>query len=487
MPNGENFPDMFVACPICAATLVDEMHNIQLICKKCGLQLEKEWKVCPACGTPIVDSPKENKKEEKTTDEILVGLFCLNDKNRKQIFESLTSYCREKNVNIRFTQTFNDLTNDSIVLLAVADDDIKKKTERKLCKRLDYLGMLKKRQQIEKIFFLIDEDDADVNFIDEHIIPFIQRNTVFNPGMLSWIAEPTGFLTVPFSKIIEKKDSSISNLIEIVENPDIYQDNRSADDRKLKAARYGIKEKDGEYCADETSLRLFEELAQNSTESRCKNAAVEWLEEYKTQRKNFDAELQFYEAREIWTSEDSTEEDLEEAFDLFYQSAENGYEWSFIYLARCYESGIGVEPDSKKSLYWMKKACDSEDNVISGFGFNKLGEWYFSGENGCEEDGYAAFDYYKLAAEKGHSKAQNIVGVYYDNGEYVEQDSRKAFYWYKKALRSDENNLPAKYNLGQSYYYGTGVNVDKDYGLQLIQEAADGGYEPAQEWLNENT
>ncbi len=191
-----------------------------------------------------------------------------------------------------------------------------------------------------------------------------------------------------------------------------------------------------------------------------------------------------YELGRIYSIE--TEDD-ESSFACYKLAADLEYEMAYIFVALDYESGDGVEPDSKKSLYWMKKACDSEDDVISAFAYHKLGEWYFDGTNCCEEDPYKAFEYYKIAAEKGYPKAQNMVGVYYDNGEYVEQDSQKAVYWYKKALKSDENNLPAKFNLGRSYYYGTGVGVDEDYGLQLIQEAADGGYESAQEWLNENT
>ncbi|MCQ2611531.1 MAG: sel1 repeat family protein [Treponema sp.] len=176
-------------------------------------------------------------------------------------------------------------------------------------------------------------------------------------------------------------------------------------------------------------------------------------------------------------------DDLESAFAYFKQAADQGYEWAYLKVSLRYEDGHGVEPDSKKSIYWMKKACEAEDDSVAGCGWFYLGLWYYNGENGCEKNLEKAFEYNKIAAEKNISAAQNRLGWFYDHGKYVDEDNEKAVYWYKKALESDENNFAAKINLGIKYYYGSGTDIDENYGLQLIQEAADAGSEEAQDWL----
>ena len=47
-----------------------------------------------------------------------------------------------------------------------------------------------------------------------------------------------------------------------------------------------------------------------------------------------------------------------------------------------------------------------------------------------------AVKYYKLAAKKGHSKAQVNLGYCYKQGEGVEKSISEAIKWYKKAAES---------------------------------------------------
>ena len=72
----------------------------------------------------------------------------------------------------------------------------------------------------------------------------------------------------------------------------------------------------------------------------------------------------------------------------------------------------------------------------------------------CRRIGYAyalqglydkAFPRYLKGAEEGDSFCQFCTGLYYKNGQGVEQDYAKAIYWYEKAVENKEvlafNNL----------------------------------------------
>ena len=52
-------------------------------------------------------------------------------------------------------------------------------------------------------------------------------------------------------------------------------------------------------------------------------------------------------------------------------------------------------------------------------------------------------------AENGDSKAQNIMGTYYESGNGVEKDYWKAIYWYTKA--AEQGNPNAQYHLAVLY------------------------------------
>ena len=80
------------------------------------------------------------------------------------------------------------------------------------------------------------------------------------------------------------------------------------------------------------------------------------------------------------------------------------------------------------------------------------------------ERGYVAFssrDYaeaakwWQQAAEKGHARAQNGLGVLYRDGDLGKPDKKRAVYWFK---RSAENGYAfAMYSLAMLYRDGEGV------------------------------
>ena len=61
-------------------------------------------------------------------------------------------------------------------------------------------------------------------------------------------------------------------------------------------------------------------------------------------------------------------------------------------------------------------------------------------------------------AEDGGASAQSNLGVMYENGTGVAQDSAAAVSWYRKA--ADQGDAKAQYNLGLMYAKGQGVPQD---------------------------
>ncbi len=66
---------------------------------------------------------------------------------------------------------------------------------------------------------------------------------------------------------------------------------------------------------------------------------------------------------------------------------------------------------------------------------------------------------FRVLAEQGNAKAQNNLGLMYNNGEGVPQDHAEAVKWYRKA--AEQGYSVAQYTLG--FMYGRGVGVPQDY------------------------
>ena len=78
----------------------------------------------------------------------------------------------------------------------------------------------------------------------------------------------------------------------------------------------------------------------------------------------------------------------------------------------------------------------------------------------------------------GNATAQLIVGLCYENGLGVEQNSETAMKWYE--LASEQKNAPAQVRLAYCYALGLGVPKDAAKAVQLIQDAAGAGDPEAQ-------
>ena len=76
----------------------------------------------------------------------------------------------------------------------------------------------------------------------------------------------------------------------------------------------------------------------------------------------------------------------------------------------------------------------------------------------------------KALAEKGDTDAQFNLGVMYDKGDEVTQDSTEAVKWYLKA--AEQGHVEAQNYLAKMYDKGQGVEKDNAKALEGIDETS---------------
>ena len=102
----------------------------------------------------------------------------------------------------------------------------------------------------------------------------------------------------------------------------------------------------------------------------------------------------------------------------------------------------------------------------------KVGLAYDSG-NGAPSSSDNAKKYYLMAAQQGHTEAQNSLGSIYQ----AEKSYAEAKTWYELAVA--QNHPMATNSLGQLYDLGLGVPQDRNKGFELYSHAADLGLSEA--------
>lgn len=106
-----------------------------------------------------------------------------------------------------------------------------------------------------------------------------------------------------------------------------------------------------------------------------------------------------------------------------------------------------------------------------------LGLSYFNGV-GLKQNYALAVQWYKRAADLGHSRAQYALSYCYDRGEAVEKNAVKAAMWSIRA--AEQGFAKAQYALSNCYRTGDGVGVDIEASATWLKKAADNGDKRAQ-------
>jgi TPR repeat protein len=101
-----------------------------------------------------------------------------------------------------------------------------------------------------------------------------------------------------------------------------------------------------------------------------------------------------------------------------------------------------------------------------------LGLLYDHGQ-GVPQDSVQAAFWYRKAADRGYAKAQNNLGILYANGDGIAQDYAQATTWWRKA--ADQGSAQSQNNLGGAYYGGQGVRQDYAQAATWWRKAAEQG------------
>ncbi|MFQ5983970.1 MAG: tetratricopeptide repeat protein [Alphaproteobacteria bacterium] len=138
------------------------------------------------------------------------------------------------------------------------------------------------------------------------------------------------------------------------------------------------------------------------------------------------------------------------------------------------DHGQGVARNYRKAAEWYRKAADQGHTLAQ---FN-LGFLYY---NGTSADGdpipqsyIAAAAWLGKAAESGLTMAQALLGWMYFRGVGVARDYEQAMAWTRKAAY--QGIAQAQYNAGLMYARGQGVPQDSVMAFAWLSVAADKGY-----------
>ncbi len=154
-----------------------------------------------------------------------------------------------------------------------------------------------------------------------------------------------------------------------------------------------------------------------------------------------------------------------EAVNYYVKACEFGNIRACNKLSDIYLEGYwNIEVNKEKANMYRKKACDYGDvQACSLLAFRFP-------ENLSDP---IARQYRVKACELGDASNCNILGVIYDNGTGVQQDSFKAVEYFKKACEADLKIGCT--NLGIKYYTGQGVRQDFTKAIHSFENACYGG------------
>ena len=108
-----------------------------------------------------------------------------------------------------------------------------------------------------------------------------------------------------------------------------------------------------------------------------------------------------------------------------------------------YEKGEGCLKDSFENLYWYSRTAKNGNLEAQLF----LGDFYINGIE-LSKNFALAFEFFYLASENGNPKAQCSIGIIYELGlGGVQQNSQKAFEYYKKSAEQNYEKAKEKLDL----------------------------------------
>lgn len=160
----------------------------------------------------------------------------------------------------------------------------------------------------------------------------------------------------------------------------------------------------------------------------------------------------------------SLREGNKELMKSLIESADKGNLFSLVYVARCYQQGIGVKKDLHKAAAYYEKASkkgsvDADRELALMLLNNK-------------QDSEAA-TYFKKAADKGDIPSTFYYGKLLAEGKGISKDPTQGMIHMQKAADADFAN--AQLYLGRAYYDANGVRKSPETGYSWMLKAARNG------------
>ncbi len=178
-------------------------------------------------------------------------------------------------------------------------------------------------------------------------------------------------------------------------------------------------------------------------------------------------------------------DDAENSFRFYKMAYDKGDVLSAYNLAVCYSRGYGVESNLDEAFKLYKEAAEAGyENA-----YFQLGNFYFEGRGNVEKDYRQAMRWLRKAYESNADwRASAEMGVMYQNGWGVMQDDKTAFRYLSRL--ENEGKIDSLWEpldavvltaLGVAYAYGRGVEQDIKYGVEYLDQAVEYGSEEARE------
>ncbi len=136
-------------------------------------------------------------------------------------------------------------------------------------------------------------------------------------------------------------------------------------------------------------------------------------------------------------------------------------------MGLAYAAGTGAMRDHRTAVIWLEKAA-RQNYVDAQY---DLGMIYMFTEDESLRSPEKAGNWFMMAAEQGHLRAQNALAAAYAGGQAIEQSHEKALAWWRRAAA--QKNAEAQFNIGYAYLAGEGVEANAAEAMRWLTLAAE--------------
>lgn len=176
------------------------------------------------------------------------------------------------------------------------------------------------------------------------------------------------------------------------------------------------------------------------------------------------------------TASSESEDECNSILPTSWNSSGNGGgadadEEALLLLARCHLDGTGVNSRNPSlALYYLQAAYHMTNSVKAAHTLALIYEYPQHSNNLVPIDVYAAFEWFKAAAEGGCLPSMAELALCYELGCGVTQNDENALDWYMKAAAAGCSS--AHFSVGEHYEEGRSVRLDHEEACIWYHRAA---------------